>query len=211
MLIEQFVLGPFVNNLFVIYSREGGEAILIDASFDIEKVIRFVKAKRLTLTKVILTHGHIDHIYGIAKIKKELNPVIILHRSDLWLYENINEQGEMFGFQTIPPPCPDTMLEDDTELEFNGVKFRIFSTPGHTPGSISISANIDGADVVFTGDTLFAGSIGRVDLWGGSMEAIERSIKTRLYTLTDGALVYPGHGEKTTIGREKKDNMFVRD
>jgi glyoxylase-like metal-dependent hydrolase (beta-lactamase superfamily II) len=208
--IKQFVLGPFVNNLYLITDKDTNEAILIDASFEIENVIRYINDNKIKLRKVILTHGHIDHIYGVKKIKSEFNPEIILHKNDLWLYENISMQGQMFGFSPEIPEKPDLLIDRDIEIKLHGCKLEILETPGHTPGSISIKTKLDKKDIVFTGDTLFYGSIGRTDLWGGSYENIELSIKKQLYNLPEETTVYTGHGEKTTIKNEKYSNAFVR-
>ncbi|MBI4244793.1 MAG: MBL fold metallo-hydrolase [Planctomycetes bacterium] len=210
MKLKQFILGPFVNNLFLLIDQNTNNAVLIDASFEIEKVINYVNQNKINLQKVILTHGHIDHIYGVKKIKSEFNPEIILHKNDLWLYENISMQGQMFGFNSETAPNPDLLIDKDINIEFSGNKLEIFETPGHTPGSISIKTKLDNKDIVFTGDTLFYGSIGRTDLWGGSYETIELSIKKRLYNLPENTIVYTGHGEETSIKSEKSSNAFVR-
>lgn len=209
MFLKQFTLGPLVNNMFLLYNKSG-EAVLIDASFDIGKVIEFINENNLALQKVILTHGHIDHIHGVRRLKEELNPEIMVHKYDLELYNNINKQGEMFGFQTQPPPQPDTLIDSEFNIDHNGTLLKILETPGHSPGAICISTKINGENILFSGDTLFQGSIGRTDLWGGSFQTIKNSIKNKLYVLPDETVVYPGHGDKTTIGQEKRSNPFVR-
>lgn len=211
MIFEKLVLGPFVNNIYILGDEASKEAIVVDASFEPEKIVKRVKELGLVVRTILLTHGHIDHIVGAEKVRAGTGGEIAICEKDLWLYEHVGEQGKMFGFGARELPEPDRFLKSGDEAAFGGRRLKIIETPGHSPGSVCFKGELDGRPLVLTGDTLFCRSIGRTDLWGGDMGEITRSIRKKLFTLEPGALVLPGHGDETDIESEKKENPFVGD
>jgi glyoxylase-like metal-dependent hydrolase (beta-lactamase superfamily II) len=209
MILEKLVLGPFVNNIYILGDETSKEGIIIDASFEPEKIVEAVKRLGLNIKTILLTHGHIDHIVGAEKVKQGTGGEIAICEKDMWLYDHLSDQGKLFGFGARSLPTPDRFLKHGESVRFGGHEFKIVETPGHSPGSVCFSGELDGKPVVFTGDTLFCRSIGRTDLWGGDFGEIERSIKKKLFTLDPGTLVLPGHNEETDIATEKKVNPFV--
>ncbi|HSS40485.1 MAG TPA: MBL fold metallo-hydrolase, partial [Polyangia bacterium] len=174
-----------------------------------------------TAVKLLHTHAHFDHVMGTADVAAATGAEVMLHRDDRWLYDRTLMQIEAFGgFRRSdgqpwhPPPPPTRELAGDKALSFGRREARALHTPGHTPGSTCfyVEAGTEaGADLplLLAGDTLFAGSIGRTDLWGGSLDTIRRSIRERLFALPDETLVIPGHGPPTTIAAERESNPFV--
>jgi hydroxyacylglutathione hydrolase len=166
-----------------------------------------LKEKDLKARYIILTHGHVDHILYAGEIKNETDGLICIHNDDVQLYSNPVLNGyDMFGFNIdLLHFPPDYQLKDGDKLPLGGSVLEIIHTPGHTPGGISILCD----KMLFTGDTLFQLSIGRTDLFGGSLKQLAESIKNKLFTLEDDTVVYPGHGPSTTIGFERKNNPYV--
>jgi glyoxylase-like metal-dependent hydrolase (beta-lactamase superfamily II) len=171
-----------------------------------------IEASGLAPTMVLHTHGHLDHAGGTADLMRRLPPglPVGLHREELDLYRNIAMQGRMFGLETETPPEPDLWLEHGLEIELGRLRLEVRHTPGHSPGGVCFVVHGAPEPAAVVGDVLFAGSIGRTDLFGGSFPILERSIREQLYTLPDDTRVVCGHGPDTTIGREKRTNPFVR-
>ncbi|HET7452010.1 MAG TPA: MBL fold metallo-hydrolase, partial [Thermoanaerobaculia bacterium] len=155
------------------------------------------------------THAHFDHIAAAGALHRATGAPIRLHPDDRFLYDMLPEQGRLFGFRFDAPEPVTEPLADGESIALGASAVRVIHTPGHSPGSVCFLAG-DAEPVLFSGDTLFRGSIGRTDLWGGSFPAIERSIRERLYVLPDALRVVPGHGEETSVGAEKRTNPFVR-
>jgi len=210
--IETFPVYPLGCNCSIVFSNESKEAIVIDPGGSEKEIIDKLFKKGLSVKLILHTHAHFDHCLG-TKFIAELNPQakICLHRDDLKLYEMIPIQCSYFG---IPLPNYTLkeithFLEDEEEFILEGEKLKVLFTPGHTPGSCSFYFEYSSGSILFSGDTLFAGGIGRTDLWGGDYYTIMKSIKQRLLTLEDSTLVIPGHGETTQIYKEKKYNPFL--
>ena len=189
-IIEKIAESGAGANTYIIAS--GGEAAIIDAGADLKKVSKIVDKYKLTVKYIILTHGHSDHILYADKYKAKYNAIVALHSGDLSLSKK-NKNLKI-----------DTWLKGNETFYLAGKELKIIHTPGHSRGGISIL--FDGK--VFTGDALFRESIGRTDLSGGNFEELIKSIKTKLFVLPDGTPIYPGHGEPSTIGYEKKNNPF---
>ena len=160
---------------------------------------------------VLHTHGHLDHAGGTADLVRRLPPGIPvgLHRAELQLYQGLVMQGRMFGLEVEEPPMPDLWLEDGQRIAVGGFELEVRHTPGHSPGGVCFVVHGVSKPLVIVGDVLFAGSIGRTDLMGGSFPVLEQSIRSKLYSLPDETRVICGHGPDTTIGREKTSNPFV--
>ena len=192
MIVKRFTVGWLSTNCYVVGCEETKEAVLIDPGIEnereTEEILNFIKKASLQIKYIINTHGHSDHIAGNAIMKKATGAPILIHESDAVQVH------------------ADRKLRDGDVLHVGSLKLVVLHTPGHTKGGISLL----GDNVVFTGDTLFPGSIGRTDFYGGSFEEIMKSIKTKLLPLPDSFKVYPGHYPPTTIGEEKKHNPYLQ-
>lgn len=211
ILRETFPAGPLQCNCTVLACGDTKDAIVIDPGGEEQRIAEIVAAYDLTVRAIIHTHAHLDHILGTRDVKQAHGGDICLHRGDLFLYDGIAMQAAMFGWQ-VPPSAPvDRFLEDGDRVEFGKRGALVVHTPGHTPGSVCFEVEVPGErPLVFAGDTLFRGSVGRTDLPGGDARTLQRSIKERLYTRDLDALVIPGHGPTTTLGDEARANPFVR-
>jgi glyoxylase-like metal-dependent hydrolase (beta-lactamase superfamily II) len=212
MLIEVAAVGPFFKNGFVVGCERTREAVLIDPGDEVESLLAFAERETLTIRHILLTHAHVDHVTGVAAAKRALGVPIHLHRDDLFLYERAVETGAMFGLRVEPQPPIDEYYTPGQAIAFGEYEARPHHTPGHCPGGVCLQIGrrgTPGTDL-FVGDTLFAGSIGRTDLPGSDFNTLIASIRNVLFAFGDDAIVYPGHGPNTTIGRERKTNPFLQ-
>ncbi len=206
MIIECIPVGPMGANCYVVGCEETKEAAVIDPGGDVEKILDYLKNHGLTLKYVINTHGHIDHIAGNDKLRDATGAKLLIHEQDAPMMEDTKLNLSSFmGFSVKFKPA-DRLLTDGDTVEFGNVKLNVLHTPGHTRGGICLAA--DGA--VFTGDTLFNGSIGRTDFPGGDFDSIINSIKNKLMSLPDDTAVYPGHMGHSNIAYERKNNPFLK-
>lgn len=195
-----------MSNCFVLGCEETREAVIIDAGEFSSELGSFLESNKLDVKYIILTHSHVDHAGGIGRFKEETGGLIVLHEDEEQLYLHLSEQARMFGFELEAPPPPDKLVRHGDELTFGaGHKLGLIHCPGHSPGGLSILSG----NMVFVGDTLFAGSIGRTDLPGGDSRTLISSIKDRLVVLGDSVQVLPGHGPATTMATEKQHNPFL--
>jgi hydroxyacylglutathione hydrolase len=202
--VHTLVLGRLQTNCYILESEE--KSIIIDPGDEPERILRFVEDIRAAPKLVVATHAHFDHILGVDRIKTELEIPFAIHKEDIEILESMQTQVRQFmGYNVPPPPKPDQFLADGQEIAVGDGLVKVIHTPGHSPGSISLS----GDGYVFTGDALFHQSIGRTDLHGGDPDMLIRSIRNRLFTLDDETVVYPGHGPETSVGDEKVANPFV--
>jgi len=209
MIIKMLTLGTLSTNCYIVGCTETKEALIIDPGFEgkkeAERVLREVNQHGLRVKYIVNTHGHPDHIGGNGIIKKATGAPILIHEYDApMLIGGADNVSGLFGLRATSPPA-DKMLHEGDVIQAGKIMLRVLHTPGHSRGSISLLGDY----VVFTGDTLFAGSIGRYDLPGASFKEIICSVK-RLATLPEHAKVYPGHGPTSTIGKEKKSNPFLQ-
>ena len=210
MILERRAVEPFFKNGFVIGCEDTREGVVIDPGDDVDELLAAVGRHKLTTTNILLTHAHLDHVTGVARAKRALKVPVWLHPADNFLYEHVVEQGHMFGIQVDPQPPIDLFYTNEQALRFGRYDIRVLHTPGHCPGGVCLAAGQSGKEpTLFVGDTLFAGSIGRTDLPGGDLETLLRSIRTVLFAFPDDTIVWSGHGEQTTIGRERRTNPFL--
>ena len=217
MILETRAAPPFMKNGFVLGCEVTREAVLIDPGDDVDMLLAAVRKHALKPVAILLTHAHLDHVTGVARAREALGAPVWLHQDDNFLYEGVVQQGRMFGFQVEPQPPVDNVYAPDQKIRFGEYEFWVRHTPGHCPGGVCLAVNgyprTQGPTerrILIVGDTLFAGSIGRTDLPGGDMETLLRSIREVLFSFPDGTPVYPGHGEPTTIGQERRSNPFLR-
>ncbi|HEY5281413.1 MAG TPA: MBL fold metallo-hydrolase, partial [Polyangia bacterium] len=208
MKIRTLVVGPVACNCAIVACPETGQAAIIDPGGNTEDILAMVKDMGVTVTQLLHTHGHFDHILATGEVAAATGAAISIHRKDQNLYENLSGQGVMFGFRAARPPAPTQWLVGGETISVGQLAFQVLHTPGHTPGSVGFFL-AGSAPVLFAGDTLFAESVGRTDLPGGSFVDIAASIRTKLYVLPEETRVIPGHGPETTIGYEREHNPFV--
>jgi glyoxylase-like metal-dependent hydrolase (beta-lactamase superfamily II) len=205
-IIRTFPVGPLGCNCSVIGDRLSGRALVVDPGGNAEQIQALLNELNLKAVAIIHTHAHLDHILAAGEIKNATGAPIYLHEGDQFLWDMVEEQCARFGVPPVKLPDPDHYLQDDHDLGCcGGVAIH---TPGHTPGSISFW--FEEYKTLIAGDTLFQGSIGRTDLPGGNFDQIITSIKERIYSLDDEAVVVTGHGPNTSIGYEKMSNGFIR-
>jgi hydroxyacylglutathione hydrolase len=211
MILETRAAAPFFKNGFVVGCEDTREGILIDPGDEVGELLADVATHRLAIRYILLTHAHIDHITGVGAAKRALGVPVGLHRADHFLYKAIVQQGQMLGVPVEPQPEVDFFFEGTGPWRFGNYGAWVYHTPGHCPGGVCLAVGREGeaARTLFVGDTLFAGSIGRTDLPGGDLETLLRSIREVLFRFPDETVVYPGHGEPTTIGIEKRTNPFL--
>jgi len=208
MIVKSFPVPPLGCNCSIIGDPITKRAIVVDPGGAHERILKDVQALGLTVVSILHTHAHFDHFLASGEMKKATNATLCLHPDDRKLWEMLEIQCRMFGVPYASVPLPDYWLHDEEKLIVGGIEGVALHTPGHTPGSMCF--HFPGEKLVLGGDTLFQGSIGRTDLWGGDFEAIERSIRERLYTLDETTRVITGHGPETQIGIERESNQFVR-
>ncbi len=211
MKVKSFVFSPFDENTFVIYDEVTKEAAIIDPGCYSEgeeaMLVEFIEEEQLNVKYLINTHCHLDHIFGNNFVKLKYNPNYLIPQKDLFLLENAPKMGSAFGIEMDEVLKPDGFYDEDTIFTLGATQIIPLFTPGHTPGEYCLYAESEG--ICIAGDVLFEQGIGRTDLWGGDYEILLHSIKTKLLTLPEETVVYPGHGNSTTIGSEKRLNPFL--
>jgi hydroxyacylglutathione hydrolase len=212
MIIERRAAAPFFKNGFVIGCEETREGIVIDPGDEVGDLLEAVERQQLTIRYILLTHAHLDHVTGVAAAKQALGVPVGLHRDDEFLYNAVVQQGQMFGLRVEPQPKVDFFYDGPGPWRFGAYGAWVHHTPGHCPGGVCLAIGRDTGPerTLIVGDTLFAGSIGRTDLPGGDHQMLLRSIREVLFTFPDDTVVFPGHGESTTIGTERRTNPFLQ-
>lgn len=203
------VVEPFAENSWLLVCDTTGKAALIDPGGHVHELLAHADRLGATVSEIWLTHGHIDHVAGVADALDALDAdvPVRLHPLDLPLYEATAQQGAMFGLQVRQPPSPTDWLRAGEHLELGALRASVLHVPGHSPGHVAFWLAAE--STLLSGDCLFAGSIGRTDLPGGDHATLMRSIREQLLTLPDEVRVLSGHGPETTIGRERRGNPFL--
>ena len=209
MIIESFPVGPLQCNCTILGDPESGEAIVIDPGDEAPKVLKRLTALGLKPKAILITHTHLDHVAGNHEVREKTGARVMLHEKDLPLYDNLGMQAQFIGMDTPIRGKVDDYIHQGDVIPFGnkGDSIEVLHTPGHTPGSCSFF--LGSQNLLLSGDTLFSGSIGRTDLWGGDFDAEIRSIKERLLPLPDLTRVIAGHGPDTTILEERRSNPFL--
>lgn len=205
MIIKSLTVGPIMANCFILGCDDTKEAVVIDPGDDINKILLALSESKLTVKKIINTHGHFDHVGANKDLKNTTGAELLIHKADAPMLEELNMAASAFGMSVENSPPADAYINDGDIISFGNMSIKVLHTPGHSPGSVSLLVE---NECVFAGDTLFAGSIGRTDLPGGSYDTLISAVKEKLFTLDDNIKVYCGHGPETTIGREKQYNPF---
>jgi glyoxylase-like metal-dependent hydrolase (beta-lactamase superfamily II) len=208
--VETFPVGMLGCNCTIVGDRASGEAVVIDGGDEVPEIARRLEAHGLRARYLVHTHAHIDHIGALGPLRERVGGDGLLHPADLPLYATLADQARWLGLATPPQVVRlDGELGDGDVLRAGALTLRCIHTPGHTPGSTSFALDGDGDTMLFTGDTLFRGSVGRWDLGGTSLADIVRSIQTKLLVYDDASVVVPGHGPATTIGEERRTNPYL--
>jgi len=222
---EILPVGMLHCNCHIVGDPQTHDAIVIDPGDDAERILEIVERHHLKITAIVITHTHIDHVGGLRRMHQKTGAPVYMHADDLALYEMLDAQAAWIGSKTPEKVQVDQLLREGDAIRWGSYQAQVLHTPGHTQGSICLYVPSDmpgprAAAIaaksterppgrLFAGDTLFAGSIGRTDLWGGSFESIIDSLKGKILALPDDTIVYPGHGEATTIGKERESNPFL--
>lgn len=201
MIIKTFVSGPIDANNYLLI--DGDEAVLIDCSELKPEILK--ELENIKLKYILLTHGHFDHVLGVNAMREATGAKVLVQKNDVERMEESAQIMQTFGVQGVETPTADGYLNDGDVIEFGKTKINVIATPGHTQGCVCYS--VDGK--LFSGDTLFRNSVGRCDLPGGDFEKLSNSVKTKLFTMDENTVVYPGHGPETTIGYEKQYNELI--
>ena len=205
VIVEKLVVGLFETNCYIVGSESDKQGMIIDPGGKGKGILKKVEGLGLDIKLIVLTHGHIDHTGALKEVKEATGAEVAIHGDDA---RSLRRQplSIIFGLFYPTPPPPDGLLKDGDSIDIGDLHFVVLHTPGHTPGGICLL----GQGVVFSGDTLFNYSIGRTDLPGGSYSKLMNSIQTKLMTLPDNTVVYPGHGDETTIGAERRGNPYLQ-
>jgi hydroxyacylglutathione hydrolase len=208
VILETLTVGPFQENCYVIGDEETLEGAVVDPGDEAVRIALAVEQTNLEIGRILITHAHIDHVGAVAALANEYACPVLMHAEAEPMLEQLPTQAMMMGLRFGKVPSVDHYLEDGQVLEVGGLELEARYTPGHAPGHLAFYAESEA--VVFAGDALFAGSVGRTDLFGGNMEVLMRSINERLMTLPDETQVFPGHGPQTTIADERRHNPFLQ-
>jgi len=200
MLIDRVVVGLLQTNSYIVFDKYSNKGVVIDAGGEPRKIMDRIREREIEIEGIYATHCHFDHILAVRELKEALGCKFYVHRADEEVLKRSVEDVELYlGVSSFDPPKPDGYIDDGDEIRIGRNILKVLHTPGHTPGSVSYV--FDGG--VFTGDTLFAGSIGRTDMFGGDIELLVKSVVEKLFKLPDQYAIYPGHGPTSTIGIEK--------
>jgi hydroxyacylglutathione hydrolase len=206
MKIDRLVVGQLQNNCYIVYDETKLVGMVVDPGDEPDRILEEVKEKGLDIICIVCTHGHFDHIGAVGEVKEGTGGKIVLHRDDLDLYLMAGRQAALWGFGFDPPPKPDMLVSEGDELSVGDMKFAVLSTPGHSPGGMCLY----GEGLLLSGDTVFAGSVGRTDLFGGNADDLKKSFR-RIISLPPETVILPGHGDFSTVGQERESNFFVRE
>ena len=209
MKVDRLVLGEFETNCYIARSSDSAaDCLIIDTGLDVPPLLKFLERGKLTPIAVILTHGHIDHIAGVETLRKKFPSILVyIHKLDAEMLTDAAANLSIMAGSSLTAGKADYLIDEGDIIEKADIKLRVIHTPGHTPGGICLYCEKDG--IIFVGDTLFAGSIGRTDFPNGDMKQLLEGIKHKLLTLPEDTIAYPGHGPETTIGQEKAENPFL--
>ena len=201
--------GAFAENCYLVADPETREAVIVDPGEESDLFRSRLRSEGWTLRAIWLTHAHLDHVAGVSAMREATGAPVWLHPDDRRLYDRAPDQARAYGFTLDRLAPPDREFREGEPAIVGGLAFDVLHTPGHSPGSISLV--IEGEKKILVGDLIFAGSIGRTDLPGGSMEQLVKSAREKIFAYPDDTALYPGHGPSTTVGREKRTNPFLAD
>ena len=208
IIVHTLAVGPFQSNCIILGCPESHRAVVIDPGAEGDRIIEAVDSLGLEIEHILLTHAHLDHVGGVKALRQACEAPVALHPLDRPVYDRVSVQAKMFGLEMDQPGPPDENLDDGQLLGFgDGITLKVIHTPGHSPGGVCFY--LEEEKLAAVGDTVFAGSIGRTDLWGGDYSTLIRCIKERLMVLDPETRLITGHGPDTTVMRERLGNPFL--
>jgi hydroxyacylglutathione hydrolase len=205
MIIKKLAVGPIMANCFIVGCSQTRQAAVIDPGDEADRILFALAEEKLTVTHIINTHSHFDHVGANKRMKEVTAAAILIHAQDAPMLQLLSRMAAAWGMSAEDSPPPDRTIDEGDLIQVGTITFNVIHTPGHTPGGVSLYAD----NCLFVGDTLFAGSVGRTDFPGGDFDALKSSIQKKLFALPDKVKVFTGHGPDTTIGEEKRSNPFV--
>ena len=206
MLIKNLVVGQLEVNCFIVADERTKEAMVIDPGDEPDRIIAVIKENSIKVKYILCTHAHFDHVGALSDIKDETDAKVVIHKDELEIYNGARDQAAFWGYELEPLPEPDMLVKEGDKIELGNLSFEVFHSPGHSPGGICLY----GENIVFTGDTLFAGSVGRTDFYGGDINKLKKSFLS-LMSLPPDTKVFPGHGPTSSIRQEKTSNFFMEE
>jgi len=204
MILKTITVGPMGVNCYLIGCEKTKAGAVIDPGDDAPVILNAIKQEDLDIQYILLTHGHVDHLAHLMKLQDKINAEFLMHQEDAFLLKGLFAQALMFGLPNPGNPKADRFISDGEEIKLGDLKIKILHTPGHSPGSVTYFVE----DKLFVGDLIFSGSIGRTDLPKGDYQTLINSVETKIFSLPDETIIYPGHGPETTVGQEKATNPF---
>ncbi|MBD3290017.1 MBL fold metallo-hydrolase [candidate division KSB1 bacterium] len=204
MIFEKIVVGQMAVNCYLVGCEQTKQAAIIDPGEEMNSILTPLRENGLTLTTILLTHGHVDHLTQLHALKEKTGAEVLMHQKDEFLLKDVRQHAMFFGLPDPGTPKPDRFLNEAEVIDIGNTKVNVLHTPGHSPGSVTFHVD----NRLFVGDLIFAGSIGRTDLPGGNYDDLMNSVRTKIFTLPDSTTIYPGHGPETTVGHEKQSNPF---
>jgi hydroxyacylglutathione hydrolase len=204
--IDWLAVGPLQTNCYVISDKQTLDAIVVDPGDDADKILRLIGQKKLKVLMIVCTHGHFDHVGAVSRLKEKTGARVALNLDDIEIYSKAQDQAAFWEYRIEPPPEPDLFLADGDKVVVGHLNFEVLHTPGHSPGGICLY----GEGVIVSGDTIFAGSVGRTDFYGGSIEELKKSF-VEILSLPPETRILPGHGEWSTVKEEKETNFFLEE
>jgi len=208
MKIKGTVVGPFQSNTWIVSDASGETGVVVDPGDEPHRIFKALAEEGVNVAAILLTHGHIDHVGAAAEIAEATGAKVYVHPGEREILEMVPSQCRLFGARVVQAPVIDEPLEDESVLTFGGLTIRCIHTPGHSPGHTCFLFTEGEESILTSGDLLFAGSIGRTDLWGGNASDMRASLE-RIQELAPEIAVYSGHGPATSIGKEKRDNPYL--
>lgn len=204
MIVDCLIVGPLMENCYILGDEQSKKSAVIDPGDESERILEVLEKRKLICEHILLTHAHVDHVSGIKGVVEATGAKVYIHKDDALMLKAAPVQAIAFGMKPFMPPKIEKYLEDGESIEIGNLKVKVMHTPGHSSGGICFLVE----NCIFVGDTIFQGSIGRTDLPGGNYDELINSVESKIFTLPDETIIYPGHGPETTVGYEKKYNPF---
>jgi len=204
--VKTFTVGPLQENSYVVYRHGGSAAMIIDPGDEPDRIMDFVRQNGLDVKYIVCTHAHFDHVGALPELREQTGAKIVIHEDEREVYTAAQDMGAFMGYQIDRLPEPDLYVKEGDIIRMDDISFKVLHTPGHSPGSLCLY----GEGILFSGDTVFAGSIGRTDFPGGSLEKMKESFR-RIISLPEETRILSGHGPETTVGVEKRENFFMHE
>ncbi|MBI5098659.1 MAG: MBL fold metallo-hydrolase [Nitrospirae bacterium] len=206
MIIKKLVVGPLQENCYIAADEKTKKALVIDPGDEPDRILEVIRDNNFEISAVILTHAHFDHVGAAGDIKRATSAKVLINDGDMELYKGARDQAAFWGYEVDDLPEPDGFIKEGDEVSAGELTFKVLHTPGHSPGGVCLY----GEGTLFSGDTIFQGSVGRTDFYGGDMTKLKESFK-RILGLPEDTIILSGHGPETTIEREKRENFFIEE